>query len=168
MGAREVMDRVDVLLQDQDLTASRRLHVPLVKASAHVTDQRQAWPPAATDTDTSVYYLLREGGDPGTFRDIISGDGHRKELRLVVALFVRLGAKVEVESTQYQERARQLAETWDDVVDVLQDPNNHNRVLTGWVEAHAFTSQEPSIAADRLVKLGSFVARYRRVHTGEM
>lgn len=163
MGApSDILDRVDELLQDLDSGAKRRVAVPLIKMSDAASDETDGTAPSGAANRDAVHYLLLTAGDPGTFKDVISGDRRIKEMRIGIALTILAAGESAVDPVKTQARTRLLAETWDDVVDVLQDPNNHMRVVTGWIGAQQFTATAPRQDKDRLTMIASFVARYYR------
>jgi len=157
-----LVDRIDVLLQDLDVTASRRVKVPLVKMREAASDETEGATPWAAQDRDSVHYLVLLAGDPGRFRDVTSGERRIKEVRVGLALTLVCSGEAATDKVQTQTRSKQLHATWDDVVDVLQDGNNHRRVETGWIGAQDFTSTTPKQDGDRLVMIAGFVARYQR------
>lgn len=161
MGARAILDRTDELLQDQDLTAQRRLARPLVKVVKHATEPGKAYPPRAGSPREDVFYLLGTAGDTGTYRDVVSGASRTTELVVTLDLLMHLEGVGAVDETKIQERIRLLEETWPAVVDLLQDINNLRRVSTGWLYSTRFEAGSPTVERDRVVKSCSYVARYR-------
>ena len=114
--------------------------------------------PGATPEQVEATFLLSWAGDEFSGRPITAPRTQRRA-RFDLWLSVFLGGGEDAGSDAQQSN-RLLADIWEDVVQVLEDPNNHDRTNTGWNWAGAFLAGRPVQKAGRLRVLGTFDALY--------
>lgn len=147
---RTVMDRAEVLLQDLDPTADRRIRNAMVRADASAEDADSIWP-----NTPGASFLLKQLGKPGEPQQGIGRARVQRYDALELTISRYSGGRTAV-TDQLDELERKLGEDWDDAVEVLRWPNNHRRAETGWLVAKDFTSGRPVLRGNRYFQTGRF------------
>jgi hypothetical protein len=150
---RAVLDRIDELLTGADPATKRPLTIPMVKADNDIDRVEQTHP---VDTFT---YFLRSGGDPNAYKSFITAPKGIRSVSIILEIAAFHGSD-EATTADRQELERQMADYWDEIVQVIQDPNNHDRGNTGWCAADDFQTSECRRAGNRLILNGRFVCLY--------
>lgn len=153
------MDRVDVLLQDQDATAMRRLTAALTKVQNWAHEIQFSEP----NNTAPGYYLLRDGGDPNAIEDMISGPLGLRSVRFIIDLAIYCGGQA-ASTPQFDALTRSLGDLWEEVKQVLDDDNNTARSTTGWITSDGWGRSAIRRVDDRLVTECRFTAIWDKTY----
>lgn len=162
MGVTAVLDRIDTLLQDGDVTARRRLPAAFTKMLAWTHDEDEE--PHLDLAPTVLYYLLNWDGADGNWIDVISATVVKRTFEARVEFAIYCGGEGTT-TEQLQALHRRLGEAYEDAQALLENPNNMNRGATGWLWAKDFRGSPIRADGDRLFKTMTFRVIYRADHT---
>ena len=151
-GIAAVRDRIHALL-----TSTAGVYRPLTFSGAPLARAPEVRGNADQE-EREPDYTLRWAGDPG-FADRISGPVTSRVARFSLDVSVFAGGGFDGGSDSQQTDAI-LADIWEDVVQVLEDPNNRDYATSGWIIARNFVAAEPALDAGRMHMIGTFDIQY--------
>jgi hypothetical protein len=146
MAASDVLGRIDSLMQALVL---RQRAPAMTIAVMHDTVEE---PPQEIDHNAAAHdeirYLLRWMGDDGGPLAGLSGTRIMRHGSIQIDLAIYNGG--EMTADWYKAQSTHLANAYGQVRSMLEDPNNHAKPTTGWLQARAFRCVEIVVEKDRL------------------
>ncbi len=161
MSGTAILDRIDALLQKTAGVTARDLTYALTKL-ANADEIPEDWHPL-TNPPYFGYLLGRAGGDPDALATPIMGRQPKTFQIALTLVAYNCGATATTQTKRAIEGSLQTC--WEEIVQLLQDPNHLDRATTGWWASVRFTDSPIDVrGGDRYTMTGRFTTIYAINH----